>query len=124
MMWRGEPTPEEQEKWDLAQIRQQPPRLFAKPIGSVMKKLLAERDYAATQSSSNLLDAWQEAAGTRYLTSTRPGKVTRGVLQVEVASSVILQELHFEKSRILKVLVEKLPEFKLTDIRFRVKPMG
>ncbi|MGN6135152.1 MAG: DUF721 domain-containing protein [Aureliella sp.] len=115
-----EPTPEEREQWDLAQIKQGRSRLFARPIGSVMRKLLSEKDYAAAQSAQDLTDAWTRIVGQPLASSTRPGKIAKGVLLVEVANSLALQEIHFEKSRILKALQTELPAHKLVDLRFRV----
>lgn len=115
-----EPTPEEKEKWNLAQIKQSHSRLFARPIGSVMRKLLAEKDYGSVQSAQELADAWNRIVGLPLAQSTRPGKVAKGVLMVEVASSLALQEIHFEKNRILKALQAELPACKLVDLRFRI----
>jgi len=119
-MSRFEPTPEQQEQWELQQIKQGNSRLFARPIGSVMRKLLAEKGYAAVQASQELADAWPQAAGESLARFTRPGKLSRGVLLVEVANSLVLQEIHFEKSRILKALQTALPAHKFNDLRFRV----
>ncbi len=119
-MSREEPTPEQIEQWELGQIKQGHSRLFARPIGSVMRKLLAEKDYASLQSSQTLVDAWQSIAGERLAKVTRLGKVTRGILLVEVANSLALQDIHFEKPRLLKALQAQFPELKLTDLRFRI----
>lgn len=115
-----EPTPEEREKWELAQIKQGHSRLFARPIGSVMRKLLAEKDYGTVQSAQDLLDAWSRVVSPSLVKATRPGKITKGVLLVEVANSLALQEIHFDKNRILKELQKELPAHKLVDMRFRI----
>ncbi|MFO1063628.1 MAG: DUF721 domain-containing protein [Pirellulales bacterium] len=118
---REEPTPEQIEAWELGQIKQQKSRLYARPIGSVMRRLMSERDYGAVESSQNLIDAWAAAVGPERVTNTHPVKVTKGVLQVDVADSSTLQEMHFDRLRLLKSLQAALPEFKITDIRFRVR---
>jgi len=119
-MASSEPTPEQQEQWELQQIKQSNSRLFARPIGSVMRKLLAEKGYAAVQASQELAEAWPHAVGESLAKYTRPGKLARGVLSVEVANSLVLQEIHFEKNRVLKALQVALPAHKLSDLRFRV----
>lgn len=116
----SEPTPEEREQWDLAQIKQQNSRLFARPISSVMRKLLSEKGYGAIESAQELLDAWPAVVGTTLAKATRPGRVSKGILLVEVANSQALQEIHFEKSKILKALQRDLPAHKVTDLRFRI----
>ena len=115
-----DPTPEEREQWELAQIKQGHSRLFARPIGSVMRKLLGEKDYLSVQSAQDVVDAWTRIVGEPLAKSTRPGKVSKGVLLVEVASSLALQEIHFQKTRILKALQADLPAYKLVDLRFRI----
>jgi hypothetical protein len=40
-------------------------------------------------------------------------------LEVFVANSVVLQELTFRKADLLRKLAEKLPQFKIRDLRFR-----
>lgn len=115
-----EPTPEELERWELAQIKQGRSRLFARPIGSVMRKLLAEKDYASAQSAQDLADVWTRIAGPNLAPVTRPGKVSKGVLLVEVANSLALQEIHFQKTKLLKSLQTELPAHKVTDLRFRI----
>ena len=46
--------------------------------------------------------------------------VRRGVLEVEVDSAVLLQELaHFHKRRLLRELRGRLPDTPLNDLRFR-----
>lgn len=115
-----EPTPEEREQWDLAQIKQSNSRLFARPISTVMRKLLAEKGYGAVEASQSLVDAWPALVGDQLAAATRVGKVAKGVLLVEVNSSLALQEVHFQKSAILKTLQSKLPAHKITDVRFRI----
>ncbi len=115
-----EPTPEEREKWELAQIKQGHTPFFARPIRSVMRKLMNERGYASVESSGELVDAWPEVAGARLAGSTRVGKIAKGVLLVEVNSSMALQEAHFDKQRLLRSLREKLPHVSITDLRFRM----
>ena len=119
-MSNREPTPEEVERWELAQIKQGHSRLFARPIGSVMRKLLAEKDYGAAQSAQDLADVWTRIAGPTLAPVTRPGKVSKGVLLVEVANSLALQEIHFQKTKLLKALQTELPAHKVTDLRFRI----
>ena len=51
---------------------------------------------------------------------TRPGRVRRGVLEVTVSNSTIVQELGFEKQRILAVLQAELSDVRIRDLRFRI----
>ena len=51
---------------------------------------------------------------------TRPGNVRRGVLEVLVRNSSVLQELGFLKAKIVKTLTKLVPEQQIRDVRFRV----
>ncbi len=90
-----------------------------KKIGDIVAGLLARKGYARVQSASACEDAWKEAAG-KLAAHSRPGLVKRGVLEVMVRNSAALQELTFQKKKLLKRLQEKLPDEKITDLRFRV----
>ncbi len=90
-----------------------------KKIGDVMAGLLARKGYARVQAATACETAWKEAAG-KLAAHSRPGNVNRGVLEVVVRNSAALQELTFQKKKLLKRLQEKLPDEKIADIRFRV----
>ena len=118
-----EPTPQQQEEWDLAQIRQRRSRLHAKPIGSVVRRLMTQSGYGQTQSTELLQQKWTEAVGTSLAPLSRPGVVKRGVLQVQVADSATLQELSFCKKQIIASLRQAFPDWQISDVRLRVGPI-
>jgi predicted nucleic acid-binding Zn ribbon protein len=99
--------------------RQPPGRRGPQKIGDIVSGLLARKGYARVQSASACEAAWKEAAG-KLAEHSRPGNIKRGVLEVIVRNSAALQELTFQKKKLLKRLQEQLPEEKLTDLRFRV----
>ncbi len=70
---------------------------------------------------SNLIisKAWNQAAGSLAAHST-PISVSRGKLEVTVASNIIMQELGFTKRQIITKLRAALPEAKITDLKLRV----
>ncbi len=119
-MSRREPTDEEIEAWNLSQIKQRSSNLHAKTIGSVMRKLMTQRGYAAIQATNELQERWKEIVGEVLAGMTCPGNVSRGTLQVIVSDSGAMQELSFRKKQILAALKAKLPEAKVEDLRFRV----
>ena len=47
----------------------------------------------------------------------------RGVLEVWVQNSTLVQELSFEKTRLLKTLAQLVPDEKIRDLKFRVGPI-
>ena len=54
---------------------------------------------------------------------TRPGKVSRGILEVFVTNSMLAQELGFAKKKLLARLQQLQPDEKIRDLRFRVGPL-
>jgi len=98
------------------QIRIPPP----KPMRNVMSQLLAKRGYAQVQTAAGCEAAWREAVGESLAGHTRPGNVKRGILEVLVRNSTVLQELAFIKAKAVKVLAKLIPEQQIKDLRFRV----
>ena len=86
----------------------------------IVAQLMAARGYARVQSVAVTRDAWNAAAGEKMGTHTTPGSLKRGVLEVLVRNSAVLQELTFQKKKILKKLVAALPDAKIEDLKFRV----
>lgn len=115
-----EPTDEEIEAWNLSQIHQRPSPYQAKSIRTVMKKLMAKRGYAAIQANDSLQTVWASLVGVELAKLSRPGNITRGILQVAVSDHGAMNELHFQKKQILTGLKTQLPESKINDVRFRI----
>lgn len=104
--------------------RQQEPPL-AGPRGpqrmdQVVASLLARKGYAQLQDGLEVNAAWEQAVGQPHGSASRAGGVRRGVLEVIVASSIVLQELTFRKKKLVALLAQALPEHRITDLRFRV----
>ena len=91
-----------------------------KRIADVVAQVVTARGYGRGQSLENLAAAWRKAAGEALARFSSPGGFKRGVLEVTVTSSTIVQELGFQKQQILAALRAVLPDAKLRDLRFRV----
>lgn len=115
-----EPSPEQREQWELQQIKQSQSRLNARPIGSVMRKLLNSKSYSAIQSANSLQTIWPTIVDVQLVQATRLGRVSRGALLIEANSSQALQELHFQSRTILKRLQAELPEQKIIRLQLRM----
>lgn len=94
-----------------------------KKIADVMSELLTRRGYARVQAAASYDDAWREAAGEQMARYTRVVQIRRGVVEVIVANSTLVQELTFQKRAILKQLAELLPEERIADLRCKVGPI-
>ncbi len=115
-----EPTQEEREAWDLASIRQRRSRFVAKPIGNVVRRLLASSGYGDTQAAAQLQHAWNEAVGPTLAKLSRPGNVSRGALQIQVANSAAMQEIHFCRKQILASLRANPSTANISDFKIRI----
>lgn len=104
---------------DLVKSRQ---RFFRRPKrpADILARLMARKGYAQTQSSNELEETWNRVVGPKWQSKTKVGNISRGVLEVLVASSVANQQLGFQKKKLLKELQAQLPQNKLKDLRFRI----
>jgi predicted nucleic acid-binding Zn ribbon protein len=91
-----------------------------KKMADVLSGLMSRKGYARVLSVSAFDAAWQQAAGERLSGHSRPGVVKRGVLEVLVRSSAVLQELTFAKTKIMKQLVELCPNERIRDLKFKI----
>lgn len=92
-------------------------------IKDVLAELILRRGYAREQSSAALEDAWRTAAGDFMAGHTRCGNLRRGVLEVFVTNSLLIQEMTYRKPALLQELVRLLPDARIKDIKFRVAPV-
>jgi predicted nucleic acid-binding Zn ribbon protein len=91
-----------------------------KKIGDVLAQLITARGYGRLQADGELLAAWRTTVGEPFARFTRPGHIRRGLLEITVANSAIVQELTFEKQRILAALQLEFPHARIHDLRFRI----
>ena len=89
-------------------------------LGDVLSELMARRGIARVQAATISAQAWSTAAGEFFAAHSRPGQVKRGILDVLVVNSVVLQELTFRKQQLVADLTRLLPDETITDLRFRV----
>jgi predicted nucleic acid-binding Zn ribbon protein len=89
-------------------------------LGEILSRVFTARGWGRKQDRLRLEQAWAAAVGPEHAPHTRLGALRRGVLEVEVTSAVLMQELaHFHKRRLLERLREQLPGTTLSDLRFR-----
>lgn len=80
---------------------------------------MARRGYAQLGANEECNNAWKEVVG-KLEKFSRATEVKRGVLQVIVSNSVVMQELTIRKAELISAMVAKLPNHKIKDLRFRV----
>ena len=89
-------------------------------IGSVVSRLLARTGYDQEHATSVLATAWEQAAPESFRGCSQAGLVRRGVLEVFVSHSALVQEMGFHKREVLARLTDIVPGEGITDIRCRV----
>jgi predicted nucleic acid-binding Zn ribbon protein len=98
-----------------------PSRRGPKPLSEILGELFTVRGYGRLRARQELEDAWNAAVGEPCCRQTRLGEVRRGVLNVTVAHSTLLEELAaFRKPALLAALRSGAPATTIHDIRFRV----
>jgi len=100
--------------------RRYPRGAGAQPIGDIVSDLITRHGYGNLQENGAIEQAWQQAAGDHFAAHSRAGENRRGVLEIVVRNSAVLQELTFIKAQLKTSLVGLLPDQTITDLRFRV----
>jgi len=94
------------------------------PLSEVLDNLFATRGYGRLLAVKELEEAWNAAVGEPACRQTRLGEVRRGILNVTVAHSTLLEELAaYRKPALLAALRRDAPGTLIHDIRFRVGPI-
>jgi predicted nucleic acid-binding Zn ribbon protein len=88
-------------------------------LADLLAQLTARHGFARVQSQSNYDQAWREVAG-KLAERSRVGALRRGVLEITVSHSTVVQEMSFQKARLLAGLAELLPDQQIKDLKFRV----
>ncbi len=89
-------------------------------LREILSRLFVSRGWGRKQGRMRLEQAWAETVDPKHAKLTRVVRLRRGVLEVEVANSAVLQELaSFHKRKLLERLRQSLPEKTVTDLRFR-----
>ena len=82
-------------------------------LGEILSRLFTTRGWGRRQARLHLEKAWENAIGQQYALQTRLTGITRGILEIEVESAVLLQELaHFQKRQLLEKMRLALPSFR------------
>jgi predicted nucleic acid-binding Zn ribbon protein len=91
-----------------------------KRIADVIAQLVQRRGYAQVRAAQAWDEAWRTAAGAQFAALTQVGPVKRGVLEVLAANSLVVQELGFEKERLLAAMQQSAPTAGIKQLRFKV----
>lgn len=102
-------------------VRIYTPEPQPEPIKEILARLFTARGWGRRQGRLHLEHAWAEAVGPDYSQQTRVLGLKRGILEIDVASGVLVQELtHYHRKRLLDELRKKLPGQTIKELRFKV----
>jgi predicted nucleic acid-binding Zn ribbon protein len=98
-----------------------PNRRGPRALSEILGELFTVRGYGRLRVRQELEEAWNHAVGEPLCRQTQLGEVRRGVLNVTVSHSALLEELAaFRKPVLLAALRAAAPATPIQDIRFRV----
>jgi predicted nucleic acid-binding Zn ribbon protein len=90
------------------------------PIGNVIAEIVSRKGIGRRKSTEQRQNAWRQAVGEEMAKVTRVGEIRRLKLEVIVASSIVMQELSFQKQDILSRLRASDQDLQIDDLRFQV----
>jgi len=89
-------------------------------LSDVLARLFVSRGWGRQTERVRLERAWVEAVGPAAAEDSRVSNLRRGILEVEVRSGVLLQELaQFRKRTVLIALRTALVGTTVSDVKFR-----
>ncbi|MDZ4657712.1 MAG: DUF721 domain-containing protein [Bythopirellula sp.] len=91
-----------------------------KRIGNVIAQLVNRRGYAQIHAAGERDEAWQAIAGEPFAAASQFAALRRGVFEVLVANSLMMQELTFRKEELLKALQQVLPDAGVKQLKFKI----
>ena len=89
-------------------------------MGDVLNVLIARRGYAQVQTAAACGKPGKPPSERNSPGRRRAGEVRRGVLEVVVSNSTVLQELSFRKQELVERLAQLAPAHQIGNLRFRV----
>ena len=95
-------------------------RKHPKTGSQIINQLFAKKGYNQTSSTASVDKRWQQVVGDSLGTRSKPGILRRGVLEIIVQNSSVMQELVFQKSKILKKFKADKETSEIVDLKFKI----
>lgn len=115
-------TEAEKDFENAATLNQQRRRYRRKPkrVLDLVNDVISRRGIAAEKSNNQLQNLWDQVVGIDIANQTKAGALRRGILEVIVSNSSLMQELGFSKPDFLEKLNQEIKHGTIKDIRFRI----
>jgi predicted nucleic acid-binding Zn ribbon protein len=113
------------EAWtDFENHRSQAKRYYhgrsPKKLGNVLAQLVNRRGYAQIRAAGEREEAWEAVAGEQLAKVSQMSSLRRGVFEVVIGNSLMMQELTFRKKELLRALQQILPDAGIKQLKFKV----
>ena len=89
-------------------------------IKNVLNKVIENIERRSIGKKKEILEVWRKAAGEEACGHSKPVRIRRKILTIEVDSSTWFYVLNIKKKNLLKSIKKELGEEKIVDIRFRM----
>ena len=88
-----------------------------KKISEVLGEIVAQKHIRVGIDKIKILEAWKKVMGKNIEKYTSNVNYKKGVLSVKLKSSVLKEELFFEKEKVIKLLNENLGKKYIQEIK-------
>ncbi|MCH5233552.1 MAG: DUF721 domain-containing protein [Muribaculaceae bacterium] len=93
-------------------------RYTPQSVGDVLRDLLEETSLQDRMDELKAADLWPKIAGRGIADLTSRPNVKNGVMSIGVPNASLRNELHMNRSRLMKVINDTLGKNIITEIRF------
>lgn len=88
-------------------------------VGRWIGRVVARRGISSGQAQAELQQAWREICDPILINQTQVLSIRHRKLQVRVGNSLINQQLHFDRARLLQELQTRFPHLSLQGLVFQ-----
>ena len=91
------------------------------PLKRILESVLSEQNLSGSIEAYQVFAKWDHIVGKKVADHTRPVRITRDVLYVEVNDHLWFAQLKYMKGDILKKLEDRIRKGLFTDLKFFLK---
>ncbi len=92
-------------------------------LKNILESVLGEQDLSGDIEAYKVFSKWNDIVGARVAAHTRPVRLTRNVLYVEVNDHLWLAQLKYMKGDIIKKLEGRIKPGLFKDLKFFLKSL-
>lgn len=89
-------------------------------LGDILQTVLQKHKIFLSSEEKRLSDTWNRAVGPRIAAQTRPTRIKKNTLFVNVSTSIWMQQLHFLKEEIVEKYNLQSGKESITNIYFSI----